>query len=171
MTSANNPIQENQVMSPAVEAFNGLSPAEQLAGLASIYKEVASSISADAIGAPSSQVSGVVTQIEQIPQDRQVDALQDLLTAQKNVQGEVVLDPNPSKALTELVTGGGISVPTDQYNSLDAESKLAFWYQVVQRLGSSIPSDFSPSSQVTDVLNSFKSLDDQQRMNFLKRVV
>jgi len=51
--------------------------------LALIYKEAASSIPADAIGAASSQVSGLVTQIEQIPQDRQLDTLEDIITAGK----------------------------------------------------------------------------------------
>lgn len=31
----------------------------------------------------------------------------------KQTEGEVVLDPNPSKALTELVTGTETTVPTD----------------------------------------------------------
>lgn len=174
MTSAKNEAEENQPLRPAVGAFNSLNGKNQLVALALIYKEVGSSIPADAIGAASSQVSGLVTQIEQIPQDRQLDTLEDIVTAGKNDQGEVVLDPNPSKALTELVTGGGITVPTDQYSAMDAQSKLGFWYQVAQKLGSSIPaipSDFSPSSEVTDLLNLLKSLDDEQRLNFLKRVV
>lgn len=174
MISAKNEPEENHPLRPAVGAFNSLSSADQLAALALIYKEVASSISADAIGTPSSEISGLVRKVEEISQDRQVDTLQDILTAGKNDQGEVVLDPNPSKALAELVTGSATTIPTDQYTSMDAQSRLAFWYQVAQKLGSSlpgIPSDFSPSSQVTDFLDSLKSLDDEQRLNFLKRVV
>ena len=174
MTSAKNQAEENQPMIPAVRAFNSLNGKDQLAALALIYKELASSIPADAMQAASSQVSGLVTQIEQIPQDRQVDSLEDIITAGKNEQGEIVLDPNPTKALTELFTGGGITISTDQYSAMDAQSKLGFWYQVAQKLGSSIPaipSDFSPSSEVTDLLDLLKSLDDEQRLSFLKRVV
>ena len=173
MTSAKNQAEENQPMLPAVRAFNSLNGKDQLAALALIYKEVGSSIPADAIGAASSQVSGLVTQIEQMPQDRLLDSLEDIITAGKNDQGEVVLDPNPSKALTELVTGGGVTVPTDQYSAMDPQTKLGFWYQIAQKLGSSIPaipSDFSPSSEVTDLLDLLKSLDDEQRLSFLKRV-
>lgn len=158
----------------AVEALKKLSIDDQLAALASIYGEVASSLSADTLGTPSSQVSGLVSQIEQKPQDRQVDALKDLLTSGKNDQGEVALDPNPSKALTELVTGGGETIPTGEYNALDTQSKLLFWYQIAQKLGStivSIPSNFSPSSEVTELLSTLKSLDDEKRMSFLKKVV
>lgn len=171
MTSANNEAQKNEAVKLAVDAFNSLSPVDRLGALALVYKELASSIPANSIESPSSEVSGLLSKIQEIPQDRQIDALQDILTAKKEVEGEVVLDPNPSKALSELVTGGGTTVPTKEYTSLDAQSKLAFWYQVGQKFGSSIPSDFSPSSEVTDLLNSFKSLDDEQRLNVLKRAV
>lgn len=171
MTSANNEAQKNEAVKLAVDAFNSLSPVDRLGALALIYKELASSIPANSIESPSSEVSGLLSKIQEIPQDRQVDALQDILTAKKEVEGEVVLDPHPSKALSELVTGGGTTVPTTEYTSLDAQSKLAFWYQVGQKFGSSIPSDFSPSSEVTDLLNLFKSLDDEQRLNVLKRAV
>ena len=171
MTSANNEAQKNEAVKLAVEAFNSLVPVDRLGALALIYKEVASSIPANSIISPSSDVSGLLSKIQEIPQDRQVDALQDILTAKKEVTEEVVLNPNPAKALGELITGGGATVPTKEYTSLDAQSKLAFWYQVGQKFSSSIPSDFTPSSQVTDLLNSFKSLDDEQRINVLKRAV
>lgn len=171
MTSANNEAEKSEAIKQAVGAFKSLNPGNQLAALALIYKEVASAIPANAIGAPSSEVSGLLKKVEEIPQERQVDSLQDILTAEKNEQGEVVLDPNPSKALTELVTGGGIKIPKDQYNSLDPQSKLIFWYQIAQKLGSSIPSNLSPASEVTEVLSALQSLDNEQQMNVLKRVV
>lgn len=161
-TAATNPLNES------VAAFNSLNSDDRLVALASIYQEVGSSIQTD-VGTPSSAVSELVRKVEQIPQQEQAGALRDILTAGRNDQGEVVLDPHPSQALAELATGGGDNIPTGEYNSLDAQSKLAFWHQIVQRLGSRI--NFSPSSEVTEFLNSFKSLDDQQRMNFLKRVV
>ena len=171
MTSANNEAQKNEAVKLAVDAFTSLIPVDRLGALALIYKEVASSIPANSIISPSSDVSGLLSKIQEIPQDRQVDALQDILTAKKEVTEEVVLNPNPAKALGELITGGGVTVPTKEYTSLDAQSKLVFWYQVGQKFGSSIPSDFTPSSEVTDLLKSFKSLDDEQRINVLKRAV
>lgn len=38
----------------------------------------------------------------------------------KQDKGEVALDPNPSKALTELVTGSETTTPTDDSSSTDA---------------------------------------------------
>lgn len=38
----------------------------------------------------------------------------------KQDKGEVSLDPNPSKALTELVTGSETTTPTDDSSSTDA---------------------------------------------------
>jgi hypothetical protein len=38
----------------------------------------------------------------------------------KHSEGEVALDPNPSKALTELVTGSENTTPTDESSSTDA---------------------------------------------------
>lgn len=38
----------------------------------------------------------------------------------KQDTGEVALDPNPSKALTELVTGSETVTPTDDSSSTDA---------------------------------------------------
>lgn len=35
-------------------------------------------------------------------------------------QGEIALDPNPSKALTELVTGTETTTPKDESSSKDA---------------------------------------------------
>lgn len=155
----------------ALEALNKLSIDDRLTAMALIYQDVSGSISADTIGAPSSEVSGLVSKIGEKPQDRQLDALRDILTAGKNDQGEVALDPNPSKALGELVTGGGEEIPTGEYGSLDTESKLMFWYQIAQKLGGSIPSNISPSSELSEVLNSVKSFDEEKRMSFLKRLV
>jgi hypothetical protein len=110
----------------ALEALSKLSIDDRLTAMALIYKDVSGSISADAVGTPSSQVSGIISKIEQKPQDRQIDALRDILTAGKNDKGEEALDPNPSKALGQLITGNTEDIPTGEYGSLDTESKLAF---------------------------------------------
>lgn len=157
----------------AVKAFNQLDIDDRLAALALIYQKVAGSVPPDAVGAASSEVSGLVSQIEHMSHERQIDALRDILPAERTDQDEITLDPNPSKALTELVSGGN-TVPTGEYGSMKPESKLAFWYQVGQKLGNSmvsIPSDFSPSSAVTELLSSLAPLDVEQQLAFLTKVV
>ena len=168
MTSAN-----MDAVKQSVAAFKSLGTNDQLATLALIYSKVSGSIPQEAVGTASPEVSGLVSQIEQMSQERQVDALGDLLSAGKSDQGEITLDPNPAQALTELVSGGN-TVPTGQYGSMDTQSKLTLWYQVGKKLGSTmvaIPSDFSPSSKVTELLQSLGSLDVDQQMSFLTQVI
>ncbi|MBE9193042.1 Orange carotenoid-binding protein [Gloeocapsopsis crepidinum LEGE 06123] len=156
----------------SVAAFKQLDIDDRLAALALIYQEVASAVPANALQA-SPQVSGLVAKIQELSQERQVDALRDLLPATRNDQNETTLDPNPSKALTELVSGGN-TVPTGEYGSMPTESKLAFWYQVAQKLGNGvvgIPSDYHPSAKVTELLSSLKSLDTDQKVSFLTQAL
>ena len=156
----------------SVAAFQSLNIDDRLAALALIYSKVAGSIPPEAIAGASASAS-VVSQIEKMSQERQVDALRDLIPANKFDQNEQTLDPNPSKALTELVSGGN-TVPTGEYGALKPEAKLAFWYQVGQKLGSSfiaIPSDFKPSSEVSQLLQSLGSLDQEQQLSFLTQAL
>lgn len=155
----------------SVAAFKRLNTDDRLAALALIYTKVGGSIPQEAVGTTSPQVSGLVTQIEQMSQEGQVNSLREILPAEGTDQKEIALDPNPSKALTELASG---TVLRGQYGSMNTQSKLATWYQLGQKLGSSmagIPSDFSPSSEVTELLNSLGSLDVNQQMSFLSQVV
>lgn len=157
----------------SVAAFQRLNIDDRLAALALIYSKVAGSIPSEAIGNASPEASKLVSQVEKMSQERQVDALRDLIPANKFDQNEQTLDPNPSKALTELVSGGN-TVSTGEYGSLKPEAKLAFWYQVGQKLGSSfvaIPSDFKPSSEVTQLLQSLSSLDQEQQLGFLTQAL
>lgn len=165
MTSAN-----MDAVKQSVAAFKRLNVNDQLVALALIYSKVGGSIPKDALGTASSEVSGLVTQVEQLSQERQLDALRDLVGANRADQDEITLDPNPSKALTELVSGGN-TVPTGEYGSMKTESKLAFWYQMGQKLGSAIPSDLSPSSEVSQLLQSLGSLDVEQQVSFLTHVI
>lgn len=157
----------------AVTAFKKLPHTDdKLAVLALIYKQVASSLPANALSA-SPEVSEIVGQIEKMSHERQIDALRDILPAERSDQDEITLDPNPSKALTELATGGN-TVPTGKYGSMKPESKLAFWYQVGQKLGSSfvgIPSDFSPSSEAQQLFQSLGSLETEQQLSFLTQII
>ncbi len=150
--------------SQQVQAFKRLNTDEQLAVLALIYNQIADSLPSGSLTGASA--NGLVTQVEQLSQQEQLDALRDLLPAQKTDQDEVVLDPHPSKALVELATGGN-TVKTGEYGSLDTDSKLAFWYQLAQKLGSTvtaIPTDYHVSSEATEFLNSFSRLDREQQL-------
>ena len=167
MTSAN-----MDAVKQSVAAFKSLNINDRLAAMALVYSKAAGSIPSNAIKTDSAG-SEVVTQIEQMSQEKQVDALRDLLSANKGDKDEVGLDPNPSKALTELVSGGN-TFSTGEYSSMSSESKLAVWYQVGQKLGSTIvaiPSDYSPSKEVTELLNSLNSLEVDQQMSFLTQVI
>ncbi|PPS45066.1 orange carotenoid protein N-terminal domain-containing protein [Chroococcidiopsis sp. TS-821] len=166
MTSAN-----TDVLNQSVKAFKQLDIDDRLAAMALIYQDVASAVPPEVGNA--SEVSGLVAKIQELSQERQVDALRDLLPASRNDQNETTLDPNPAKALTELVSGEN-TVPTGEYGSMKTESKLAFWYQVAQKLGNGvvgIPNDYNPSAKVTELLNSLRSLDTEQKLNFLTQVV
>lgn len=157
----------------SVAAFKQLEIDDRLAALALIYQDVAGAVPADALKA-SPEVGGLVARIQELSQERQVDALRDLLPATKNDQNETTLDPNPAKALTELASSASNTVPTAEYGSMSTESKLAFWYQVAQKLGNGIvgiPSDYSPSAKVTELLSSLKSLDTDQKVSFLSQAL
>ncbi|MBD2772654.1 orange carotenoid protein N-terminal domain-containing protein [Iningainema tapete] len=170
MTSTNvNRIEE------AVSAFQSLDIDDRLAVLASLYTKISSAIPANAKDAlPTQDAQSLVTQVEKLSQEEQVSALRDLLPAEKTDQDATMLDPNPSKALGELVTGGGTKLPTHKYGSMNSEGKLAFWYLVAQKLGSGfvgIPSDFQLTQPATQVLNLLESLNTEDLVSFLKVVL
>ncbi len=171
MTATNtNPLEE------ALSALVSLEIDERLAVLASLYARIAKEIPANAIdGLPAKGAADyLVTQIEQLPPEEQLSALRTLLPSEKTDQDAVVLDPNPTKALTELVTGGGTKIPTQEYGSLKTESKLAFWYLLAQKLGSNIiglQSEYKPTQQATQVLTLLESLKTEELVTILKQVV
>ncbi|WP_017317302.1 orange carotenoid protein N-terminal domain-containing protein [Mastigocladopsis repens] len=171
MTSTNtNAIQE------AVAGFRSLIIDDELLVLALLYRDVAGSVPADAANAlPTQDAANLVTRVEQLsPQENQLSALRDFLGAERNDQDATILDPNPSKALAELVTGGGTTIPAHEYSSLSAEARIAFWYLLAQRLGSNIIgnlSEFTPTEQVTIVLNSIQSLNTDELVSFLKHAL
>ena len=100
----------------------------------------------------------------------QTQALRDMLDAQRQDGDEVALDPNPSKALAELVTGNNQTIPIDEYSSLGKDDKLAFWYQMGQKLESSV-SNIQPSSEVTEFLQSLQSLSADDRVDFISKAL
>lgn len=152
----------------SVTQFQSLQIDDKLGLLALIYREVSGSIPAGSLPT-SSDVTDIVGIVEKMSEQEKVDALRDLLPATKNDQDEVILDPNPSKALTELAQGK-TGVPTGKYGALNPESKLVVWYQLAQKLGSSIPGNYSPSGEATQLLNSFKQLGNEQKVSFVTQL-
>jgi Orange carotenoid protein, N-terminal len=169
VTSTNiNPLRQ------AVSVFQRLDIDDQLAVLALLYQEIADTIPANVIDSlPTQEANNLVAQLQQLSPEEQLNALRDSLPAESNDQDEVMLDPNPSKALTELVQGG-TTIPTGEYGHMKTESKLAFWYLLAERLGTNvigIPNDYKPSENVAQVLNTLKSLNSDELVSFLKRVL
>ena len=89
---------------------------DKLGLLALIYREISDSIPSESLQ-KSSEVSEIVEDIEEMSAQEQVNALRDILPASKTGRDQVKLDPNPRKALTELVQGE-VEVPTGQYGKL-----------------------------------------------------
>ena len=169
MTTTN----ENKIKE-SVTAFNRLSTDDKLATLALAYTKISSSVPPEAKAEISKAgVGELVNQVEKLSQPEQIDAMRTLLEANKAEQDQIVLDANPAKALTELASGGN-SVPVAEYSSLKTESKLAFWYQLGQKLGSGIAavsSDYQPTPKVAELLDSLSSLETDQQASFLNKVL
>ncbi len=165
MTATNsNPMKE------AGANFFRLEMDDRLAVLASLYTQVAGTIPADALLAmPDKGGADLVKDVQDLSGDEKILALRDLLAADKNDQDETQLDPNPSKALGELLKGG-TKIHTGKYGAMKPESRLGFWYQLAERMGSSIPSDYKPSSQATELLNSLKSMSKEDLVSFLTQI-
>lgn len=156
-------------LKPLAKQFTSLDIDDQLALMALIYKEVADSIPADGLPTKSSDVQDIVGNVQKMSSEEQINALRDLLPANKTDRNETTLDPNPAKALPELLQGK-TEVPTGEYGKLNSESKLAVWYLLAQKLGSgivAIPSDYSPSAEAMQVFNSLKSMGKEQMATFV----
>lgn len=164
MTSA-----QSESLQEALSAFRGLRMEDKLTAMALIFQHVAREIPADSIP-QSSKVSELVSKVGQLSPELQTDALRDMLDAQRQDGDEVALDPNPSKALGELVTGKNENIPVGDYSSLGKEEKLAFWYQMGQKVSSS-GANISPSADVNEVLKSLQSLNQEDRISFISRAL
>ncbi|KJH71256.1 orange carotenoid protein N-terminal domain-containing protein [Aliterella atlantica] len=164
MTSA-----QSESLQKALSAFRGLRMEDKLTAMALIFQHVAREVPADSIP-QSSKVSELVNKVGQLSQELQTDALRDMLDAQRQDGDEVALDPNPSKALGELVTGKNENIPVGDYSSLGKEEKLAFWYQMGQKVSSS-GANISPSADVNEVLKSLQSLNQDERISFISKAL
>jgi hypothetical protein len=158
----------------ALAAFQQLNIDERLATLASVYTNLIDEINSDEIEAlPTEKAENLVAQIQSLSDEEQLFALRDLLPATRNDQDEVMLDPHPSKAMVELARGG-TKIPTGEYGAMSTEGKLAFWYLLAERLGSTIipiPNDYHPSEEAITLLNFLDSLDTDDLVAFVQRVM
>lgn len=169
MTSTNiNPVEQ------AISDFQDLYIDDRLVVLGSLFSKVADTISTSDIDKLQTQKAAeLVVQIQQLSPEGQIFAVRDLLLATRSDQDETMLDPHPSKAMVELAQGG-TKISTGEYGALTAEGKIAFWYYLGQRLGSTIiniPRDYTFSDQATAVLNNLQSLNLDDLVSFLKHVL
>ncbi|MBD2296644.1 Orange carotenoid-binding protein [Anabaena sphaerica FACHB-251] len=169
MTATNvNPIAQ------AVSTFNRLDVDDQLAVLGLLYADIANQIPANVIDfLPTEKAANLVAQIQQFSPEEQLYALRDILPSTRNDQDEVMLDPHPSKAMVEL-SRGGTTIPTGEYGSMNTEAKLAFWYLLAERLGTTliaIPQDYHLSESAIEVGNFLKSLNTNDLVSFMKGVL
>jgi len=164
MTSA-----PNESLQESLSAFRSLRMEDKLAAMALIFQHVARELPADSIP-KSAKVSELVGKVGQLSEELQTDALRDMLDAQRQDGDEVALDPNPSKALGELITGKNETLPIGDYSSLGKEEKLAFWYQMGQKVSSS-GANITPSTEVSEVLKSLQSLNADDRISFISKAL
>lgn len=169
MTSTNiNPVEQ------AASNFRKLDIDDRLVVLGSLFSKVSDTISTSDIDKlPTQKAAELVAQIQQLSPEEQTFALRDLLPTSRNDRDETILDPHPSKATVELGRGG-TKISKGEYGALNAEAKLAFWYYLGQRLGSTIiniPRDYALSEQATAVLNDLQSLSADDLVSFLKQVL
>lgn len=169
MTSTN-----TDALNQVLKDFKRLPVDEQLAALGSIYAQVGSSVSSASGTASSKDVRELTDQVKEMRQEDQLQFMRDVFSSHKNDQDEVALDPHPTKAMLELIPGVA-TPPLTRYQSLNANSRLAFWYQFAQEMGTddviSMPTNYQPSSKTTEVLDTLKSCDFDQQVSFLSQVV
>ncbi|AFZ24657.1 Orange carotenoid protein [Cylindrospermum stagnale PCC 7417] len=158
----------------AVSAFNKLDIDDRLEVLALLYQQRAHLISLDDLDAiDQDSLHLMLTQIQHLTSEEKLAFLSDLLLKDDTVQGGMTLDTDTSIEVIELASSGS-SYPTNEYHSLDTESKLAFWFVFAENLRElviGIPNDYSPTAVVKKVFNSLNSLEPDELVVFLKQVL
>ncbi|MBD2081599.1 orange carotenoid protein N-terminal domain-containing protein [Leptolyngbya sp. FACHB-17] len=155
----------------AVSEFQKLPIEEQLVALGTLFKEVSGSVPSSALSTSSSnEISTLIDEIKSQRHDEQLQTLGDFLTNKVDHFDGVALDPHPSKALLELLPGS-TQPPLARYEALDANSRIAFWYQLGQEFSSSIPTNAQVSPKATELLSSVRSLSAEEKAAFLGQLV
>ncbi|MEA5624184.1 orange carotenoid protein N-terminal domain-containing protein [Nostoc sp. UHCC 0251] len=145
----------------SVSKFQNLDIDDRLTVLALLYTEIADEIPALALPAagialndvPNEKTANLVAQIQNLPQAEQLFALRQLLNQDKAEE---------------------TAIPTEEYTSMNADDKLAFWYQLAQNLGTTIigvPDDYIPSEKATEVVDLLNTPNIEDLVTFFKRVL
>ncbi len=138
----------------SVSKFRNLDTDDRLIVLALVYDEIAGEIPAIALNdVPNDRTANLVAQIQNLPQAEHLFALRQLLN-----QDEV----------------GETAIPTEEYAAMNADDKLAFWYQLAKNLGTSIigiPDDYIPSEKATEVVDLLNTPNIEDLVTFFKRVL
>ena len=138
----------------SVSKFQSLDTDDRLTVLALLYTEISDDIPAIALNdVPNEKTANLVAQIQNLPQQQQVSALRQLLSQDK---------------------AGETAIPTEEYASMNADDKLAVWYQLAQNLGTTIigvPDDYLPSEKATEVVDLLHTPNIEDLVNFFKQVL
>ncbi|WP_416670893.1 orange carotenoid protein N-terminal domain-containing protein [Egbenema bharatensis] len=139
-----------QAVPSAVTALTRLSVDDQLAVLWFAYTEMGRSVTPAALGAARLQFAeGTLNQIKQMSHDEQLQVMRDLANK--------------------------VNTPISRaYGLLSTNTKLAFWYQLAEWMGTlvvPVPSGYELSAAATEVLNAIQSLDFGQQITVLRKAV
>ena len=138
----------------SVSKFQSLDTDDRLSVLALLYTEISDEIPAIALNdVPNEKTANLVAQIQNLPQQEQVSALRQLISQDK---------------------AGETAIPTEEYASMNANDKLAVWYQLAQNLGTTIigiPNDYLPSEKATEVVDLLHTPNIEDLVNFFKQVL
>ncbi|MCC5628732.1 Orange carotenoid-binding protein [Nostoc sphaeroides CHAB 2801] len=138
----------------SVSKFQSLNTDDRLTVLALLYTEICDEIPALCLNdVTNEKTANLVAQIQNLPQAEQLFALRQLVN-----QDEV----------------GQTAIPTEEYTSMSADDKLAFWYHLAQNLGTTIigvPDDYIPSEKATEVIDLLHTPNIEDLVTFFKRVL
>ena len=162
---------DTKTLSSLATRFKQLLVDDQIAALGYLYQELGSSLPSITT---SDSVNDLLSMIGDMREGSQIEFMQDVLNDRTTKADEVSLDPNPSKALLELIPGDNIEPPLTQCHKFSPNERLSFWSQLASKMGDeviAIPSDYSLPSEATELLNSLKSLDIDQTVDFLSQII
>jgi Orange carotenoid protein, N-terminal len=134
--------------------FEKLDADTKLGVLALLYDQLVDEIPVGAVDFDSvpQEATNLLTNLQQIPQSEQLEAMRGLLESENH----------------------NTDISVQDHSSLDSDSKLIFWFQLAKNLGKSIigvPSDYIPSEEVTEILDLLESTNIDNFVAFLKRVL
>jgi Orange carotenoid protein, N-terminal len=143
----------------SVSKFQNLHADDRLSVLAELYQTVDNEVPVLALNElPTEGPAALVGKVQKLPKEEQLTAIRQLLLA-KSSQGN---------------EAGESSISISDYKALSDECKLVFWYQLAKNLGGSIisiPGDYMPSEEATEVLDLLQSANIQDLVSFMNQVL